>query len=202
VLATALSAVFISVEFCIIIGVFLSFVLYVPRAAQARLTRLTRVGERGARELFPGDPTCGRMLLYDLEGELFFGAEPELEEHLATIEREAQGDVQVVILVLKRGRNPDAAFLHLMGGLVERLHERGVALLVCGVSPGLREALARTGLDVRIGQGRIYDAEPGPTPSTREAVELAYRMLGEGLCASCPRRPENAGPPPESEYVI
>ena len=34
VLATALAAIFISVEFCIVIGVFLSFALYVPRAAQ------------------------------------------------------------------------------------------------------------------------------------------------------------------------
>src|SRR5438132_5858917 len=41
VLATALAAVAISVEFCIVIGVFLSFVLYVPRAAQVRLTQFT-----------------------------------------------------------------------------------------------------------------------------------------------------------------
>lgn len=202
VLATALSAVFISVEFCIIIGVFLSFVLYVPRAAQVRLARLTRVGERNARELIPGDPTCGRMVLYELEGELFFGAEPELEEHLATIEREACAGVEVVVLVLKRARNPDAAFLHLLGELVEKLHERGVALVVCGVSPAMREALARTGLDRGIGPGRIFDAAPGPTPSTREAVDLAYRMLAERLCTTCPRRPENAAPPAESEYVI
>jgi SulP family sulfate permease len=202
VLVTALSAVFISVEFCIIIGVFLSFVLYVPRAAQVRLVRLTRISERGARESIPGDPTCGRMLLFDLEGELFFGAEPELAEHLSAIDREARGDAQVVILVLKRARNPDAAFLHLLGELVEKLHERHVALLVCGVSAGLRAALVRTGLDMRIGPGRIFDAEPGPTPSTREAVELAYRMLEERTCATCPRRPENAAPPAESEYVI
>src|SRR5207253_6092173 len=37
VIATALAAVFISVEFCILIGVFLSFALYVPRAAQVQL---------------------------------------------------------------------------------------------------------------------------------------------------------------------
>src|SRR5205085_1887556 len=38
VLATALAAIFISVEFCIVVGVFLSFVLYVPRVAHVRLT--------------------------------------------------------------------------------------------------------------------------------------------------------------------
>jgi SulP family sulfate permease len=37
VMATTLAAVFISVEFCILVGVFLSFVLYIPRAARAQL---------------------------------------------------------------------------------------------------------------------------------------------------------------------
>ena len=41
VLATAAAAVFVSVEFCILIGVFLSFVLYVPRAAGAHLNEFT-----------------------------------------------------------------------------------------------------------------------------------------------------------------
>ena len=41
VAATALAAVVVSVEFCILIGVFLSFVLYVPRAAHVHLTELT-----------------------------------------------------------------------------------------------------------------------------------------------------------------
>ena len=42
VIATALAALVISVEFCIVIGVFLSFVLYMPRAAQIRLVEFTR----------------------------------------------------------------------------------------------------------------------------------------------------------------
>src|SRR5213076_2799534 len=82
VLATALAAIVISVEFCILIGVFLSFVLFVPRAARIRVTELTLTPERVIRERVSSDPPCGRMLLYDLEGELFFGAAPQLESHL------------------------------------------------------------------------------------------------------------------------
>ena len=83
VLATALAAVVISVEFCIVIGVFLSFVLYVPRAAQVRLSQFTLTPEQRIRERLPGDPECDRLLCYNLEGELFFGAEPELEAHFS-----------------------------------------------------------------------------------------------------------------------
>src|SRR4051794_16925505 len=60
VLATALAALVVSVEFCILIGVFLSFVLYVPRVAHVRLTRLTRTGESGMREPRPGETLCDR----------------------------------------------------------------------------------------------------------------------------------------------
>src|SRR5262249_50226724 len=89
--ATALAAVLISVEFCIVIGVFLSFVLYVPRAAQVRMVQLTITPEQRIRERLVGDPPCNRLLFYGLEGELFFGAEPELDKHFAVIEQAAGG---------------------------------------------------------------------------------------------------------------
>src|SRR5262249_30518801 len=61
VLVTAIAAVAVSVEFCILIGVFLSFVLYVPRAARVHLTELTLTPERVLRERVPGDVPCARM---------------------------------------------------------------------------------------------------------------------------------------------
>lgn len=91
VVATALAAVLISVEFCIVIGVFLSFVLYVPRAAQVRMVQLTITPDQRIRERLVGDPPCDRLLLYGLEGELFFGAEPELDKHFTVIEQAAEG---------------------------------------------------------------------------------------------------------------
>ena len=101
-LATALAAVAISVEFCIVIGVFLSFVLYVPRAAPGA----DHAVERTAEDEVGGNGTRNRhateLLLYQLEGELFFGAEPELNKHFATIEQAAAGPVRAVILALER----------------------------------------------------------------------------------------------------
>jgi SulP family sulfate permease len=202
VLATALAAVAVSVEFCIVIGVFLSFVLYVPRAAQAKMAQLTRTPDQRLRERLPGDPLCDRLLIYDLEGELFFGAEPELEKHLLAVEQAARGDVRVVILVLRRARNPDAAFLNLLKALHARLQGRDVALLLCGVQSDLKRALAVTGLDARIGAPHVFCDRPGQGPSTRDAVQFAYKMLGDGLCSACPRRQEGAGTDEPLDYVI
>jgi SulP family sulfate permease len=136
VLATALAAVLISVEFCIVIGVFLSFVLYVPRAARVELTR-------------PAPPAGigGPAVAFGLEGELFFGAGAELEKHFAAM-RQGVGDARVVVLALDRGRNPDAAFLGLLRDFYADLHARGVVLVLCGVRDGteMMTALAAVGL--------------------------------------------------------
>jgi SulP family sulfate permease len=188
VIATALAAVIISVEFCIVIGVFLSFVLYVPRAAQVRMTQLTLTPEHHFRKRLSADPPCDRLLCYDLEGELFFGAEPELEKHLAAIERAARAETRVVLLVLERARNPDAAFLRLLEKFHGQLQQRGVALILCGVQSDLAEALGATGVDARIDGSRIFFEHPGCDSGTRDSVRLAYSLLGESEWSTTSQR--------------
>jgi sulfate permease, SulP family len=166
----------------------LSFVLYVPRAAQSRLTPFTHTPDQGIRERRPGDPVCDRLLVFSLEGELFFGSEPELERHLAAIEHQAQSTVRAVVLNLKQARNPDAAFLHLLRDFHSRLSRAGVALLLWGVQPDLHKALANTGIDAQIGANRVFCVAADRGTGTCEAVELAYSLLGDDLCAICPRR--------------
>jgi sulfate permease, SulP family len=201
VLATALAAVFISVEFCILIGVFLSFVLYVPRAARVRLSQFTLTPER-IRERLPGDPECTRHICYNMEGELFFGAEPELDAHFSTMEQGAKGDVRVLILVLKRARNPDAAFLRLLEGFHDRLRRRDVALLLCEVATDLGASLVSTGLEDRIGPARIFREGAGLGSSTLAALAHAYELLGERRCGTCPRREGNSFTDEGPDYVI
>jgi SulP family sulfate permease len=193
VLATALAAVFISVEFCIVIGVFLSFVLYMPRAAQVRMVEFTRIPGDGIRERLPTDTLCARLHCYALEGDLFFGVEPEIDKHFDTIAKQAQPDLRVVILILKRARNPDAGFLRLLKALHADLQQRRVTLLLCGVRPDLRKALANAEIDTGVGAPHIFpDGTNGAT--ARDALQLAYKLIGDETCASCPRRQEKEEP--------
>jgi sulfate permease, SulP family len=138
VLITALSAVLISIEFCVVIGVFLSFALYVPRAARVRMSQLSP-------DLH--EPQSDRILVFDLEGELFFGAEAELQKHFSTIDRAARGQVEMIVLVLNRARNPDAAFLSLLKAFQQRMHSRNIAVTLSGVEADMMAALTATGLD-------------------------------------------------------
>jgi SulP family sulfate permease len=197
VLATALAAVAVSVEFCILIGVFLSFVLYVPRAARVDVTELTITPERVIRERARTDPVCDRILLYNLEGELLFATAPGLEKNLDAIADRARRGARVVVLRVKRARNPDAVCLALLEQFVRRVQAHKTMVLLCGVRPDLARALRASGLDALLGPEQIFYEGPVLISSTLEAVRRAYDLLGSDYCAVCPRRhqpPDSADP--------
>jgi SulP family sulfate permease len=202
VLATALAAIAISVEFCILIGVFLSFVLYVPRAARLHLSELTVTPERVLRERVPADPPCGRLLLYNLEGELFFGSAPDLEKHFATIEGRARDGIRVVVLRMKRARNPDAVCLGLLDQFITRMEARKITVLLCGVRHDVARALRNAGLEERLGKQHIFREVVTVGSSTLDAVRYAYELLAGDVCATCPRRHEEAGGKETWYYMI
>lgn len=192
---TAVSAVVISVEFCILIGTMLSFVLYVPRAARLHLSELTVTPERVIRERTGGDPPCDRILIFNLEGELFFGSAPDLDRHLDAIAERTKAGARVVVLRLKRVRNPDAVCLTHIGAFLEGMSERRVRVLLCGVRPDLVTVLQTSGLESSLGRQHIFREEEGVTSSTLDAVRHAYELLGTDLCATCPRRDESVREP-------
>ncbi len=192
VLATALAAVFVSVEFCILVGVFLSFVFFVPRAAHLHYTEYVVTPERILRERAEMDLQCPRILICSLEGELFFGSAPDLERHFESILRRTQNGIRVVVLRVKRVRNPDAVCLAIIDRFVEQMAERGIPLLLCGVRPDIEKVLISTGIYERLGKDRVFPEMAGVTSSTLEAVRKGYEFLGGDVCETCPRRQELA----------
>lgn len=184
---TAFSAIAISIEFCVLMGVLMSFLLTVPRAGRMLLTEFVLAPDGGIHERLPGDVPCPRILIFGLEGEFFFGSSAALERHFAEIEARAGDDTRVVVLRMKRVRNPDAVGLTLLEGFLERAHARGVRVLMCGVREHLFAALQRTGLAERLRE-KVFLEQPVRQTSTLLAVRHAYELIGEARCARCPRR--------------
>jgi SulP family sulfate permease len=185
--ATALSAVLVSVEFCILVGTILSFLMYVPRAARVEMEELV-IGEHGIRERAPGDEACPKLRIFNFEGELFFGSGPEFESHLEAIEDQLDGDVQVVVLRVKHLRNPDAVCMQLLHDFIDRVEERGVEICLAGVRDGFFATLEKVGIVEQLGSERVFREAPQVWTSTAAAVEWAHSRLGDNLCETCPRR--------------
>jgi sulfate permease, SulP family len=188
VLATALSAVLVSVEFCILVGTVLSFLMYVPRAARVEMTELVmtdshRIHERGAN-----DPACPFIRIYSFEGELFFGSGPEFESHLEAIEEQLGEEARVIVLRVKYLRNPDAVCMHLLKEFIDRIEPRGIVLCLSGVRNSFFKTLSKVGIVDQLGADRIFREVPQLWTSTAMAIEWAYAQLGERRCETCPRR--------------
>jgi sulfate permease, SulP family len=187
VAVTAFAAVAISIEFCVLVGVFMSFMLAVPRAGRMLLTQFVVARDGGIHERLPEDHyVCKRILVYGLEGEMFFGATAALEQHFAQIEAAIAPETRILVLRLKRARNPDAVGLTLLEGFLERARARGVRVLLCGVRTDFFEMLRRAGLDQRHGE-RIFLEQPVRQTSTLLAIRHAYEIL-DAPCSLCPRR--------------
>jgi SulP family sulfate permease len=196
---TAFSAVAISIEFCILIGVFMSFLLTVPRAGRMLLSEFTITPDGAVHERLPDDFRCNRLLIYGLEGEMFFGASAALERHFEKIERRIDEHTRVVVLRLKRARNPDAVGLTLLERFIDRVRARGVHLLLCGVRANFARKLENTGLADRIGDP-IFREEKVRLTSTTLAIRHAYTLIDDP-CEACPRRSRGSAEP-ALHYVI
>jgi SulP family sulfate permease len=190
VAATALCAVAISIEFCVMVGVFMSFVLTVPRAGRMLLSEFVISPDGMLRERLPEDVPCERVMIFGLEGEFFFGAVSALENHFDRIERRVTDKTRVVVLRLKRVRNPDAVALTELEHFLVRMRERGVHVLMCGVTPHLHGLLMRTGTLERVEQ-QLFLEQPVRQTSTLLAIRHAYELISE-RCSHCPHR--HAGP--------
>jgi SulP family sulfate permease len=195
-LATAASAVFVSVEFSILIGVFLSFFLFVPRVSRLMATELVLSRERVLRERQADDPVCDRLVIMGLEGQLFFGAAPELDAFLDGLTARVEAGARIVVLRLKRTHNPDMVCLERLQVFLDDMKRRGVVVLLCGVRKELSELFARLGFGPCLPAEQVFEeaaageAEGAAPSSTLRAVRRAYELLADDLCATCPRRQE------------
>jgi sulfate permease, SulP family len=190
---TAFSAVAISIEFCVLIGVFMSFLLTVPRAGRMLLTEFTITPDGAVHERLPEDDRCDRLLIYGLEGEMFFGASAALERHFEKIEQRIGEHTRAVVLRLKRARNPDAVGLTLLEGFVDRVRARSVHVLLCGVRSDFAAKLENTRLAERIGEP-IFREEKVRLTSTTMAIRHAYSLIDDP-CPTCPRRNRGSAAP-------
>jgi SulP family sulfate permease len=187
VLATAASAVLIGVEFSILIGVGLSILMFVPRAARLKSSELTISADRVIRDRQPDDPCCERMVLLDLEGEFFFGAAPELDRYFDAL-RERKG-LRVIVLRVKRTRNPDIVCMERLQQFILEMRGKGVHVLLCGVRPDFAQAMKNLRFQEFLPSDQIFLEEPKHVGSaTLAAVRYAYELLGDDLCEHCPRR--------------
>jgi len=177
VLITAFAAVFISVEFSILIGVALSIILFVPRAARLKVSELIVTGEGVVRERLPEDPPPADLIIHDLEGQLFFGAAPELDRFFDELKlRLAADGISFVVLRLKRTRNPDMVCLDRFEDFLRDAGKMGVTVLLAGIRPDFAKGLNNLRFYDWFPAEQVFREEDETYSATLSAVRTAREL--------------------------
>ncbi len=181
---TALSAVAFGLDLAIIIGVALSILLFVPRAAKIKAAELVVDDYDVVRERLPSETSNHGFLLYDLEGELFFGAGPELEKVLHRILLQAHSaQVMHILLRLKRVRNPDVVSLEHLEHFLKEARGRGVSVWLAGLRPDLLAAFDRLNFSDWIEADHVFPQGIDEDSATLAAVRRIQSELPQQSAA-------------------
>jgi SulP family sulfate permease len=177
---TALATLVVGVEFSIMLGVLTSALLFIPRAAKLKIRELVVTDERVVRERVPSDPPVRSVAIHDLEGELFFGAAPELERYLRdAFDAAREQGIWHIVLRMKRVRDPDAVCFERLEHALREAQAEGFTVFLAGIRPDLLRGMKRLRFDDWLPSDRWFPEEDTQFSATLQAVRKAYELIGK-----------------------
>lgn len=203
VILTALTGVIIDLDKAVLLGIGLSILLFVPRAAKLKASELIVTRDRVVRERIPSDPVDASIVIYDLEGELFFGAAPELDRYLGTLQERVRTDsAKFVVLRLKRVRHPDAVCVERLLRFAREQEAHGITVLLAGVRPDTLTVLDNMGLQRWLPKEQIFPEEDTEYSATLKAVRYARAKLADESADAIPTNGVYSHPNPVLYYLV
>jgi len=141
------------------VGVLLSALLFMRR--MAAVSGVSLVGSTHHQLV---EPLPDGVVVYDVQGPLFFGAAQKAMSALESVER----NVKVVILDMADVPVIDATGLVALESAIARLNHDGVKVILAGVGGQVLRALARAGWRNRKGRLRIFQSFDSAVARARE----------------------------------
>jgi SulP family sulfate permease len=179
---TFAATLFLELEFAILLGVLTSFLVYLRRTSQPRMTtQVPDPGASGRRFVAVHDlPECPQLRIVRVEGSIWFGAVSHIGDWLREQLRLSPG--QKRLLIVADGVNfVDVSGAELLAQEAERRHRAGGGLYLVGVKPGVCEPLTRGDYFHEIGAERTFDDKT-------EALAEIVPALDPEVCRRCTRR--------------
>lgn len=179
---TFLATLFLELDFAIMLGVFLSLVIYLHRASRPRV--LVRVPDpRLPRQRFNTDPSlpeCPQLKIVRIDGPLFFGAVNYVAERLRVIAK--HNPLQKHLLIMARTISfIDVAGAEMLAREARLRREAGGQVYFHQLQEDAQKLLGRGGY--------LQDVDPENLfPTTGEAIAAIFQRLDRGICVRCEKR--------------
>ncbi len=179
---TFLATLFLALDFAIILGVFLSLVIYLHRASRPRV-RVRVPDPRLPKQRFSTDPSlpeCPQFKMVRIDGPLFFGAVNYVAERLRVIAK--HGSAQKHLLIMARTISfIDVAGAEMLAREARLRRGAGGQLYFHQLHDSARELLERGGYLQDVGEENLFDTKG-------EAIAEIFQRLDRGICVRCDKR--------------
>lgn len=180
-IVTFLGTVFLELDFAVLTGILLSFVLYLIRTSAPRVQVVVPDKNFEHFEYRPDAPQCPQLGIVEIHGDLYFGAVSHIEEEI--LELAARNPSQIFLLIRMHHVNQvDFSGIHMLESLIRTYRDRGGDVFLVRVSERARRLMETTGSLFYVGKRNLLD-EDG-------AVDyLFHRVLDPAICIyECPLR--------------
>lgn len=175
---TLLACIFFSLDVAFYVGVALSIILYLQKAAVPQLVEYDIDDSGELKNLDPhAEPVQKEIRLIKVEGELFFGAADLLQ---SALKRMMEGDnyTRIIILQLKNARDIDATACFAIQQLHDYLRNSNKHLVACGLTPHIWEVLNNSGLVDQIGHENLFVFdEKYPQKHMQQAIQWSKTLI-------------------------
>ena len=180
-IVTFLGTVFLELDFAVLSGILLSFVLYLIRTSAPRVQVV--VPDEGFQHFVhrPDAPLCPQLGIIEIQGDLYFGAVSHIEEEI--LELAAEHPEQRFLLIRMHHVNQvDFSGIHMLESLIRTYREKGGDVFLVRVSDAAHRLMVTTGCLSNLGPQNILDEDT--------AIEYLFqRILDPAVCIyECPVR--------------
>ena len=184
-LVTFLATLAVPLQFAVLFGVALSFLLNTIRQSNKVVVTEWVLQERGfpLEQPPPRRLPSGELTVLHVYGSLFFAAAKSMEEMLPAV-----GDAtRAVVAINLRGKNEiGSTFVTVLQRYAQALQARQGKLMLVGVDPQVRDQLARNGVLALIGEDNVFVATPQLGEALNRAVAAANAWLRQPAGGAAP----------------
>ena len=174
---TFLAALFIPLQYAVLLGVALAVMLYVFQQSNKVTVKAWEIGpgqypvEKAPPALVP----AGQVTILMPYGSLFYAAAPVFSAQLPEVTDATRH--AAVILALRGQTEVGSTFLNVLVRYAEQLHGQASKLMLAGVEPSVLNPMERTGILRVIGRENVFPASEGVGEALLQAVEAAEQWI-------------------------
>ena len=180
----------IPLQYAVLVGVGLAVLLHVARQSnQVVVKHWVFDDDHGfpTETDPPGELPHGEVVVLATYGSLFFASAAAFESQLPRAT--APGTHGVVVLRLRAKEELGSTVVQVLIRYAGQLAACDARLMLCGVTPGVRQQLDDTGLAAQLGEDGVFLAHARVGLSVHEAVESAQRWIAQESEATPPAEP-------------